>query len=940
MRRLMVVCLSFVFAALLSLSSTTAQEILYDNPAWVKGYGAIWSVEPTPDNSRIILNTSTGLYLLNPDTPDVAPLPLKGHSDSIQSFTFSHDGSLMATTSLDGTTRLWRMPSGEAVWSVSTGDPCCNGHEPTAATFTANDSLLMVNVGTYSPAGNFTINVSSGKAQSLILNTFPYVAAVHGNDVLYMQRSLEELTVMRVHAEGDEFTYSTDASLANVVIPSSPNGDSFSLITDDYAAVITDQGILTAIKLQNGTSQAVTRNFPPFLMAAGNSVWGTRDNTLSALNLDTGKRADVPMQQILSMDNSPWVLYTDTNGSLSTLDLKTLKSTSTGTTPKTYRWSQGYLAYLEDTHIKVLNASTGQTLTLTEVVSDPNTAFLPVYIANNRIAVLYRNGDTYAGIWDLTTGRSVVSPFAIDQYTPPFDLPAHDQERFAIGVQQPSSGNTGVILADLKAGTIQFLATQSHASPRALLGSQLFLDDPRFTLLDLSTGTETRPVSDDIAVRELAFSPDSKQLATSNYDNTIRLWDANSGAQVGVIGLQDDAFRMVYGSGGIVTLSTDSQLQFLPIPANGTPPSAISGAGQLFDLAANGSTIVAGGEGNVQLFVLNTSGSITPKDTLIPNAAFSPLRQYNAVAINERYIAAAADAFADDGSVQNTVVDLWSATTNKYIKRLDSQTRGAPYAITFSADGNFMALTASGTTVVWNLKRSLDEPAYLTSTNYDSGGTFAGDILVTLQQSWLKNTLNLYTLNNGAYVGTLHRNLNSLGGGGGEGYRVPVAGSADGTHIAHLDPRGELVIWNVPDQVALVAEGINTRKSTIIAYCDDLGGVEFNPGHDQPANLTWSWFATEIPLVYDHMMNAEYDIQLDGTALPLWKAQRSTIHRDQSNDNHWTVYYSLDVGMLTPGEHTISYQLTWDKAISDGLADYGPDTSHPEDTGTCHFTVN
>jgi WD40 repeat protein len=37
---------------------------------------------------------------------------VKGHTDSVNSVTFSPDGNTMASGSLDGTVRLWQVPEG------------------------------------------------------------------------------------------------------------------------------------------------------------------------------------------------------------------------------------------------------------------------------------------------------------------------------------------------------------------------------------------------------------------------------------------------------------------------------------------------------------------------------------------------------------------------------------------------------------------------------------------------------------------------------------------------------------------------------------------------------------------------------------------------------------------------------------------------------------
>jgi WD40 repeat protein len=57
--------------------------------------------------------------------------PLVGHTRAVLTVTLSSDGRTLATTSLDGTTRLWDVPSGRAIGTALPGVP----DHPVSATF-------------------------------------------------------------------------------------------------------------------------------------------------------------------------------------------------------------------------------------------------------------------------------------------------------------------------------------------------------------------------------------------------------------------------------------------------------------------------------------------------------------------------------------------------------------------------------------------------------------------------------------------------------------------------------------------------------------------------------------------------------------------------------------------------------------------------------------
>ena len=261
----------------------------------------------------------------------------------------------------------------------------------------------------------------------------------------------------------------------------------------------------------------------------------------------------------------------------------------------------------------------------------------------------------------------------------------------------------------------------------------------------------------------------------------------------------------------------------------------------------------------------------------------------------------------------------------------DSGYGGYVKSLSFAADGSQLALSAAETTV-WNMDSVPGDPAYVVVDPYASGSTFAGSNLTIGIYGIPAGSVMQYDPT-GTFVQTLQRNIHVLNaGGGGDTPHEPIAGRPDGTQIAANEFPSVLTVWDAPQPAA-------TSPQSVIAYCDKLDGAPAGLTSAAPLNVEWSWYATEIPLVLDHVSAVNYEISLDGQSVATGEAQISTIRRDSANDNHWTVYYTLNVGPLAAGEHTVTYRATWDRAISDGMSDYGPGTANPEDTGTCRFSV-
>ncbi|NJO83392.1 MAG: hypothetical protein HC828_11615 [Blastochloris sp.] len=99
--------------------------------------------------------------------------------------------------------------------------------------------------------------------------------------------------------------------------------------------------------------------------------------------------------------------------------------------------------------------------------------------------------------------------------------------------------------------------------------------------------------------------------------------------------------------------------------------------------------------------------------------------------------------------------------------------------------------------------------------------------------------------------------------------------------------------------------------------------------------MFWSWFAATEQQVRDHLAAAVYDVRLNGTALQ-YRPYATNIRQE---DGRYIVYWFVPSQPLTPGQYTISYRVTWTRAISDGFDEFGPGTPNTLQTGSCTFTV-
>lgn len=168
--------------------------------------------------------------------------------------------------------------------------------------------------------------------------------------------------------------------------------------------------------------------------------------------------------------------------------------------------------------------------------------------------------------------------------------------------------------------------------------------------------------------------------------------------------------------------------------------------------------------------------------------------------------------------------------------------------------------------------------------------------------------------------------------------------TADGTS-AILSPFGGVINPNYvpPDKSAVVIGPRETfvppRQETagiIFAECDAFPVAEPGIVYDTDNVVVfWSWFATSQELLQQHLDAVNYSVTYY-QVLPLPNVVRTEIR--EINGLFWVFYYS-QLGNLLPGEYWIEYKVTWDEAISDGFADYGPGTDTPEIVTGCSFDI-
>jgi WD40 repeat protein len=261
----------------------------------------------------------------------------------------------------------------------------------------------------------------------------------------------------------------------------------------------------------------------------------------------------------------------------------------------------------------------------------------------------------------------------------------------------------------------------------------------------------------------LAFSPDSKTLASGSTDKNIILWDVDTGKrrdQSQLVGHVDGVYSLAFspkptgallasGNGdGTVTLWDVPPTKWLGRPvvyAESLPRTQVMSVA----FTRNGKTLASGGS-DLVLWEVSTGEKrsvAVPFGSTAESVAFSP---------DDKTLAA--------GSMNNDI-SLWDVETMKPPRPPLKGHTDWVSSVAFSPDGKTLASgSADKTTVLWNVSTGQREILPLNHTEIVSSVVFSPDGKILASGSWddtiilwdIDNHKILYTLENGPEDGAVY----------------------------------------------------------------------------------------------------------------------------------------------------------------------------------------
>ncbi len=526
---------------------------------------------------------------------------LTGHTDLVNSASFSANGELLVTVCRDKTARVWSTRTGEAI-----GQPLQHGGEVTSAHFSAGELRLLTvcRDGTariWEPItgklllGSFTNNYPLNWGQFSPNAQLVVVAADNGT------AQVRDAQTGRVVSE--TLRQAKPITLAEF----SPDGNRIITVCRDYTARVWDartgRPLTDSLRHHDSISSA---HFDPTGERIVTASW---DGTARVWDARTSQPLTEPIGQkglgglrSAEFSSDGQRLITVSFSKAQIWDVRAGQAMSSILKKPVTAWSDsvhfspdGQRVLTESAQgVEVWNSSDGSLLTRLPIVATlpkpgqtvPISPAHAQFSPDGRRVVSLTDAQKTVQVWDAFSGSQVSAPMKHDQIVSFLEF-SHDGKRLLTGTEG------GVIMVwDAESGrlAVKFSPEASHSiyghfnsdgSRIAVTGKTASVRDATSGLLLWQTPAE------EAWCHEARFSPDSKLLLTASYQ-TVRLWKVESGKAFGEpLRHLAQVLSALFSPDGhrIVTVAADNTAQVWEV-GTGRPVGKLLPHGQRISCAA------------------------------------------------------------------------------------------------------------------------------------------------------------------------------------------------------------------------------------------------------------------------------------------------------------------------------------------------------------------
>ncbi|WP_149977355.1 nSTAND1 domain-containing NTPase, partial [Microcystis aeruginosa] len=221
-------------------------------------------------------------------------------------------------------------------------------------------------------------------------------------------------------------------------------------------------------------------------------------------------------------------------------------------------------------------------------------------------------------------------------------------------------------------------------------------DDNTIKLWNVETGEEIRTLKGhDNWVNSVSFSPDGKTLVSGSDDKTIKLWNVQTGQEIRTLtGHNDPVYSVSFSPDGktLVSGSVDTTIKLWNVET-GQEIRTLKGHDELVrsvNFSPDGKTLVSGSDDNtIKLWNVETGEEIRTlkgHDNWVNSVSFSP---------DGKTLVSGSD---------DKTIKLWNVQTGQEIRTLTGH-NDPVYSVSFSPDGKTLVSGSVDTTIkLWNVE--------------------------------------------------------------------------------------------------------------------------------------------------------------------------------------------------------------------------------------------
>ncbi len=576
------------------------------------------SVSFSPDGSRIVSGSSDNSIKLWDAATGAELRTLTGHSDSVLSVSFSPDGSRIVSGSSDKTIKLWDAATGAELRTLTGHSDSVNSvsFSPDGARIVSasNDNTIKV----WDAATGAELRTLTGHSENV------WSVSFSPDEARIVSGSLDGTIKVWDAATGVALRTFSGHSQAVNSVSFSPDGQR--IVSGSFDETIKLWDATTGAELRTLTGHSDTVWSVSFSPDGQRIVSGSFDNTIKLWDATTGAELRTltgHSDAVLSVSFSPdgqWIVSGSDDKTIKLWDaakraeLHNLAGHSLAVTSVSFsRDGQRIVSGSHDKTIKLWDAVTGAEQ---RTLIGHSGTVMSVSFSPDGQRIVSGSHDETIKLWDAATGEELRTLTGHSSYVNLVSF-SPDGQRIVSGSFDNTiklwDATTGAELRTLTGHSDAVLSVSFSPDGQRIVSGSF---DKTIKLWDAATGTELRTLTGHSAyVSSVSFSPDGSRIVSGSDDKTIKLWDAATGAELRTLTGHSEGVQSVsFSRDGqrIVSGSVDNTISLWGAPRRRAmlPAFVVNGVSSRFVISGDQKWIAASDNQGVVRLINAESGRV------------------------------------------------------------------------------------------------------------------------------------------------------------------------------------------------------------------------------------------------------------------------------------------------------------------------------------------